>query len=86
MNPVTIPSNNATMADPRLVSSPNPYSLVPVSSAEASRLRMPGDDKCVFHIVGPFIDTYLIGTSERCGPEHVKALNLAYRAGQRNPL
>lgn len=39
-----------------------------------------------YEINGPFISTVQVGTSERCGPETVRMLNLAYRAGQRHPI
>jgi hypothetical protein len=38
-----------------------------------------------YHITGPFIDVIHVGQLESCGPETVQMLNLAYRAGQRNP-
>jgi hypothetical protein len=37
------------------------------------------------HITGPFIEMVHLGDSQRCGPETVKLLNLAYTAGTRNP-
>src|SRR5579864_9417141 len=38
-----------------------------------------------YHIIGPFINIIRVGDLETCGPETVHMLNLAYRAGQRNP-
>ncbi len=37
-------------------------------------------------ITGPFIETIHLGDSQRCGPETVKLLNLAYTAGIRNQV
>jgi hypothetical protein len=36
-----------------------------------------------YEIKGPFISTVHVGTTERCGPETVRMLNLAYKAGRR---
>jgi hypothetical protein len=35
-------------------------------------------------IIGPFISVNHYGTTQRCGPDTVKLLNLAYTAGRRN--
>jgi hypothetical protein len=36
-----------------------------------------------YEIEGPFISVVHVGTTERCGPETVRMLNLAYKAGMR---